>query len=47
MILTIDKESKEEVNRMIGWIYNLEPLDTIKMREVDNKIMEKKREIKK
>ena len=38
----IDKESKEEVNRMIGWIYNFEPLDTIKMREIDNKIMEKK-----
>ena len=43
----IDKESKEEVNSMIGWIYNLEPLDTIKVREVDNKIMEKKRETKK
>ena len=42
----IDKESKEEVNRMIGWIHNLEPLDTIKVREVDNKIMEKIRETK-
>ena len=42
----IDKESKEEVNRMIGWMHNLEPLDTIKVREVDNKIMERIKEKK-
>ena len=37
----IDKESKEEVNRMIIWLYNWEPFDKIKGREIDNKIIEK------
>ena len=42
----IDNESKEEVNRMIGWIHYLESFDTQKIKEIDNKIMEKKEEIK-
>jgi hypothetical protein len=40
----LDPESIEECKRLLGWVSSLEPLDTSKAKEVDDKIKSTEKE---